>query len=255
MDHTGSAVWLCRCECGSEIELNGRKLRVNISCGCARKKTEQSMAIRKGRGKPEYNAKRRERRIELIKLRQENGFEGYVHGDRLTYRAGCRCDDCRRSAFAHAKKVKEELRTGEKRKCGTYVSYKAGCRCVDCSAVARFCSIKKRYGIEREQVWSLLSRMCYSCGICGLQLDDNWMIDHCHKTNRVRGILCRKCNSGLGQFGDDVSRIKRAAEYIRRFLAGDRYSEAMSKKKTSGHQETIFGILGGVQEEFWDNAD
>ena len=40
------------------------------------------------------------------------------------------------------------------------------------------------------------------------------VIDHNHKTNKIRGLLCPTCNSGLGMFQDSTSVLYRAAEYL-----------------------------------------
>lgn len=40
-------------------------------------------------------------------------------------------------------------------------------------------------------------------------------IDHCHKTGRFRGILCKRCNLALGLMKDDPARLIRAAEYLK----------------------------------------
>lgn len=40
-------------------------------------------------------------------------------------------------------------------------------------------------------------------------------IDHCHETRKVRGLLCTKCNVGLGMFGDSVERLRRAISYLK----------------------------------------
>jgi peptide methionine sulfoxide reductase MsrB len=57
------------------------------------------------------------------------------------------------------------------------------------------------------------------CAICQKPYD--WetsalYIDHCHTTGKVRGLLCRNCNKGLGHFFDDVANLARAIEYLKK---------------------------------------
>lgn len=40
------------------------------------------------------------------------------------------------------------------------------------------------------------------------------MIDHCHKTDTLRGVLCRSCNLALGFFKDDPARLAAAMRYL-----------------------------------------
>jgi hypothetical protein len=40
------------------------------------------------------------------------------------------------------------------------------------------------------------------------------MVDHCHRTNKTRGILCRQCNGGLGNFQDNPENLLRAIQYL-----------------------------------------
>ena len=40
------------------------------------------------------------------------------------------------------------------------------------------------------------------------------VVDHCHDTGNFRGVICAKCNLGLGHFEDDVDRMKRAIHYV-----------------------------------------
>jgi len=42
-------------------------------------------------------------------------------------------------------------------------------------------------------------------------------VDHCHETNMIRGLLCSKCNRGLGYFKDSLELIERAYEYLKNF--------------------------------------
>lgn len=62
------------------------------------------------------------------------------------------------------------------------------------------------YGVCKEDIG------VKKCMICGS--DKKLCIDHDHATGEVRGILCGVCNSGLGLFGDDVDKMKKAIEYL-----------------------------------------
>ena len=84
--------------------------------------------------------------------------------------------------------------------------------------------IVKRYGITHEEYYEMLAQQNNGCKICGSTDNNNercesnrLFIDHCHKTNKVRGLLCSKCNHGLGQFNDDIDRLQKAIEYLKQF--------------------------------------
>ena len=76
----------------------------------------------------------------------------------------------------------------------------------------------RRHGLTVEEFRALLEAQNSLCAICrgpwrGWN-GQNPHIDHCHKTGRVRGLLCASCNSALGRFGDDPELLRRAAAYL-----------------------------------------
>jgi len=79
----------------------------------------------------------------------------------------------------------------------------------------RKCRIKSQFGISLEEYDSLLSKQNGKCAICGGHTDgDALAVDHNHKTNEVRGLLCHRCNTAIGLFKDDVSLLQKAIEYL-----------------------------------------
>lgn len=70
---------------------------------------------------------------------------------------------------------------------------------------------------NREEYDALLAAQDHCCAICGItaaEIGRKLFIDHDHETLKVRGLLCWKCNSGLGFFDDDQSKLAIAIEYL-----------------------------------------
>ena len=55
---------------------------------------------------------------------------------------------------------------------------------------------------------------CAICQIPQSSLKYALCVDHCHETDRIRGLLCDKCNMGLGIFNDDVTILEEARKYL-----------------------------------------
>lgn len=71
------------------------------------------------------------------------------------------------------------------------------------------------YGITVEQFKSMLDEQGNVCKICRNECTRGRLsVDHDHTTGTVRGLLCRKCNLGLGNFQDNVQYLSRAMEYL-----------------------------------------
>jgi len=78
-------------------------------------------------------------------------------------------------------------------------------------------ALTKNYGMSIEQYDDMLKAQGGGCAICGAETNKNGkslFVDHCHDTGRVRGILCYKCNTGLGSFLDNPELIQKALSYL-----------------------------------------
>lgn len=79
----------------------------------------------------------------------------------------------------------------------------------------------KAYGLTWEAYLEMYDRQGGACAICkrpetkrGKDRTDFLTVDHDHETNRVRGLLCRSCNRGLGLLGDTAESIARVVAYL-----------------------------------------
>ena len=71
-----------------------------------------------------------------------------------------------------------------------------------------------QYGITVTEYRRLFALQNGRCAICNVNQESNLDVDHCHKTNKVRGLLCRKCNNAIGLLQDDAALCKKAADYL-----------------------------------------
>lgn len=101
-----------------------------------------------------------------------------------------------------------------------------GPRCASCwrvekarrAKVAHGSHVEKTYGITEEKYWELYEYQGGRCAICrrAMGKTKRLAVDHDHKTNEVRGLLCGPCNNVLGTIArDDPEVFDRAAEYLR----------------------------------------
>ncbi len=77
--------------------------------------------------------------------------------------------------------------------------------------------LKSMYGLSMEEYNKMFDNQNGCCWICSTHQQDlkhRLFVDHCHDTGQVRGLLCRSCNTGLGNFNDDPSLLKIATEYL-----------------------------------------
>lgn len=83
-----------------------------------------------------------------------------------------------------------------------------------------------RQRVPDEEYQEMLLAQNHQCAICGKAENKEhyffrkskrfFFIDHDHATRRIRGLLCVKCNAGLGFFGDNVEGLRRVLAYLER---------------------------------------
>jgi recombination endonuclease VII len=96
-------------------------------------------------------------------------------------------------------------------------------------------NLRTKYGISVEEYDALRARQDYRCAICGTHEDAlppagvgrprldgrptavpvKLVVDHCHHSRRVRGLLCVGCNAAIGQFRDNETALWGAVRYLR----------------------------------------
>ena len=93
-------------------------------------------------------------------------------------------------------------------------------------AIGRKSNLKLRYNLTPQEYETKLASQDYKCAVCGKDASDNKRggkldplhIDHCHTTNKLRDLLCHQCNSGLGQFKDNIEILQKAIDYLRKHM-------------------------------------
>lgn len=76
----------------------------------------------------------------------------------------------------------------------------------------------RKYGMSLDDFIAMLDAQDHQCAICHEHHDEverGLYIDHDHTTGKVRGLLCHRCNAGIGFFRDSVQYLEDAAEYLR----------------------------------------
>lgn len=84
-------------------------------------------------------------------------------------------------------------------------------------------NFKRKYGITIEEYNKLLEKQNYVCEICKnkeTSVDGKngskrkLAVDHCHNSNKIRGLLCWRCNSMIGRLNEDVTLLKKMIVYL-----------------------------------------
>lgn len=81
--------------------------------------------------------------------------------------------------------------------------------------------VKTKYGLSPEQFEVIRISQDNKCEICKTEFITNGMktnfgVDHCHKTGKTRALLCKHCNSSLGQARDSIKVLTAMISYLRK---------------------------------------
>lgn len=82
---------------------------------------------------------------------------------------------------------------------------------------ARRYNLRKLYGLLEADYLQKYDQQNGLCSVCG-EYFERWCldIDHSHKTGKVRDLLCKPCNSGLGCYQDSIETLQKAIDYLKR---------------------------------------
>lgn len=84
--------------------------------------------------------------------------------------------------------------------------------------------LKKQHGIDLDTYNAILAAQDFKCAICGVGVGiigtgnaskGNLCVDHVHDGgHKIRGLLCTKCNLGIGSFQDNIEILQKAIKYL-----------------------------------------
>lgn len=76
--------------------------------------------------------------------------------------------------------------------------------------------LRRNFNITPIVYFMLLDSQGGGCAICGGcdSTGRKLAVDHCHKTGKIRGLLCTRCNTSLGVFGDSVEGLRKTLSYL-----------------------------------------
>lgn len=83
--------------------------------------------------------------------------------------------------------------------------------------IVRDAMLKYSYGVTGDQFDALMIAQSGSCAVCNEIPERRLDLDHDHKTGTPRGLLCNRCNQGIGLFRESSELLATAIEYLNKF--------------------------------------
>jgi hypothetical protein len=82
---------------------------------------------------------------------------------------------------------------------------------------SRFYRMIREFGISLDVYNEFFNKQQGCCAICGIhqiQINKSLCVDHCHNSGKVRGLLCMKCNTGIGNANDSIEILQKFITYL-----------------------------------------
>lgn len=89
--------------------------------------------------------------------------------------------------------------------------------CATCQPLVDLQANLSKYNLTIPAYEAMVEAQGRKCRICRRpveQLSERLLVDHCHTTRKVRGLICRDCNTGLARFKDHATILRNAQAYI-----------------------------------------
>jgi hypothetical protein len=165
----------------------------------------------RGRNRPQLNARSREwhRNHPDHQHRKRAPITPSCHPDRR-YKAKGLCDLCYGAGIKQAARSDPEKRVKINAQQREWRTVKG--KTPEIRLKRRAKKMRRKYGLTLEQIEQKAIAQRGVCAICLIGKAE--CVDHDHITNKVRSLLCRTCNTGLGMFRDDSRVVKKASEYL-----------------------------------------
>lgn len=82
--------------------------------------------------------------------------------------------------------------------------------------------LKRTYNLSLDEYTQMLNKQDGKCSICKMDITENGKayVDHDHMTNKVRELLCMRCNSALGMIKENVATLSNMAMYLLKYKIG-----------------------------------
>lgn len=107
------------------------------------------------------------------------------------------------------------------------------------------------YGLSQDAYMSMLKAQGEVCAICKqperAERFKFLAVDHDHRTKAVRGLLCHRCNAGLGNFYDRVELLREAANYLDGHETNPAQISIHKREVPSGYRK----LTGALVQEIW----